>query len=118
MSTTVHVIARARVKPGMEDTAREAIQELTDFCRASEPALQTYEFYLDESGKELVAIETYRDADGVLAHNTDGHNERFFQAVEITGVEFFGPVTDELMRTWRGWGLNPVLHQRVGGFAR
>ena len=116
MSDSVYVIARCAVRPGKAELAKQGAKELLRYCKENEPGLLTYEFYFNGTETELQVLETYKDNQAILNHNTDGHNDAFFEAVEITDISLWGAVTDELLAAWKD--VNPTAYTHWDGFSR
>lgn len=121
MRDEIHVVARCKVLPGKAEDARKAITDIVAVCREHEPDFLMYEYYFNESETEVIILETFKGNEEIINHgnNTRAHpNEfnAFFEAIEITSVDFLGSVSDEIMTGWADF--SPTAYKHHDGFTR
>ena len=95
---TIRKIAQVSINPGMAAEFQEAASKFIQRVESQEPNTLSYEWFLDEDHETCYILESYRDDDALLYHldNIREFYEQLFAVYEITSVQVFGKVSEEV----------------------
>lgn len=69
----IEIVTRFSIAAGQEAAFREQAQLLTDLVRARDPGTARYDWFFSGDGRSSVALDTYADTAGMLAHMANAH---------------------------------------------
>ena len=99
----VSVIFRAKMKPGKEDEAIQAMSNMAAAVEANEPGTLIYTFHrVKDDPSELVFWELYADDDAFKAHTGTAH----MGVMRGSFADLFDPTTVKLERIDRVAGFH------------
>ncbi len=61
-------VAKFRIHQGKTDEFRQIVAECVEVVRSRDPGTSAYEWFINEAGTECIVLETYDDAEALLAH--------------------------------------------------
>ena len=117
MTTHISWILQVAVKPGKLADFKTLMGEMVE-STGTEPGAVAYEWFVTDDGSQVHIYERYADSDAALAHfGSFGENfaERFFGAVDPTGIVVYGSPSDALRDGLAA--LGPSYLGPLGGFA-
>lgn len=87
----IEIVTRFRIAEGKEDAFRSIAGRLTDLVRAADPGTARYDWFFSDDGRVCIALDTYRDTAGMLAHMGNAHelHERLLE-LAVMATEFLG----------------------------
>lgn len=114
-SDNVHWVLELAIKDGRGDELAPLADEMSTATETEEGAI-AYEWY--RSGDAVHLFERFDDSEAALTHLGNfqaNFADRFFDLLEATGLNVYGPASDELKAAVEP--LGPDFFERVGGFA-
>lgn len=102
--------ARFKVKEG-QLKAFEGLVEKAIAGTATEPGCQQYDWFKDDEGTEFVVVETYDDADAVVAHvaNVGPVLQEMSEYADFA-ADIYGPVSTLLVEALAGLEVRFYSH--------
>lgn len=125
MAEPLIFINRYQVKPGSEDTYREAFQEVADLVAAEEPKMLYFAEHVSEDGGTVTTVQVHADADNLI-HHMQVVGEHIQQAAEYIewssmSIDLYGtptPALLEQMREVAGTGIPVSVNPPAVSFSR
>jgi quinol monooxygenase YgiN len=106
-------VARFRIHPGKLDEFKRLSAQSVELVRAKDPATTIYDWFMNDTQTECVAIDCYDSSEAVLAHTRNvGAVMRQIMQISDISVEILGSPSEELLRTLQAPGIKvlPLLH--------
>jgi hypothetical protein len=106
MSTPFVYVGTWTIKPGMEETARKALAEHTDFVETNEPRVISFHVYFDADYRTCTVVHVHPDSTSMEFHMQllSQHLTGFFDyADRILSEQYYGPISDALSEELAKW---------------
>jgi quinol monooxygenase YgiN len=108
MSRQVHLNVSLAIRDGKLDEFQAVARELLGITR-KEPGTLAYEWYLSDDGKRCKLIESYADADALLAHIAGAAGAqvgvpKLLRTAEVTGFQVYGDPDPKAKEVLAGFG--------------
>ena len=65
---TYRAVAKFRIHEGKTDEFRQVAAQCLEAVKLHDPGTSLYEWFINEAGTECIVLETYDDAEALLAH--------------------------------------------------
>ena len=95
---TIRKVVQVSIYPGKAAEFQAAASKFIQRVESQEPDTLSYEWFLDEDHETCCILESYRDDDPLLYHleNIRDLYEQLFAVCEITRLQVFGKVSEEV----------------------
>lgn len=95
---TIRKVVQVSINPGMAAEFQAAASQFIQRVESQEPNTLSYEWFLDENRETCCILESYRDDEALLYHleNIRDLYEQLFAVCEITHLQVFGKVSEEV----------------------
>ena len=114
----VRVFIQFDVPVGKTAEVKGLLSELIERCKKEEPTLLSYEFFFNDEGTELYALEWYKDSAAIPAHMGMGAEtlQKLLETAKAKRIEVLGDLSDEVREQLSAF--KPVVCKFWGGFRR
>jgi quinol monooxygenase YgiN len=118
MATAIRLVLQCSVPAGKDGEVKELLRSLIDTCKKNDPGLLSYEFFFNDTGSEMYAMEWYKDSAAVMTHMGIGGEtlNQLLGTIQITRAEVFGNASDELIEAFEPFKAKFTKHW--DGFTR
>lgn len=126
MSEPIFYIDRSTIREGSLQEVRSRINDVVEFIDGEEPQLLGYDFYIDESGREMTVVSIHPDSASLELHLRVGRSafQGFADLIDLRSIEVYGRPSDEALALLEdkaamlGDDGQVETHDRQAGFLR
>jgi hypothetical protein len=125
MSEPLISLDTSLIRDGRLDELKEAVGELVEFVRSSEPRPIAYEIYFDEAGSRMTVVQVHPDSASMEYHMTVAGPAfaGFAELITLSTLDVYGKPSEELLELLRRkvqmlGDATVVVHDLQAGFAR
>jgi quinol monooxygenase YgiN len=119
MSDQVVYVDRFTVREGRLEDFRRYASEMTELVKVKEPETKSFNYYIDDEGREGTAVFVFANADAADFH-LGVASDKFQEGAELlssTDIELLGPASDRAAQMAKAFGAN-IKTGSLAGFAR
>ncbi len=118
MTDAIRLVLRCSVPEGKANDLKSLQRSLIETCKEKDSGLLSYEFFFNDTGSEMYALEWYKDSAAVMTHMGIGGEtlNQVLGTVQIIRAEVFGNATDELIEAFKPFNAKYFRHW--DGFTR
>ena len=98
MSETLTVVIKSAIKLGKAAELKEILSEVIAHCKATEPGMLQYDWYINADESECLVIEQYASSDDLLFHfgNYADWRPKMDECREMREVNLLGSLSEKL----------------------
>ena len=118
MTDAIRLVLKCSVPAAKADAVRKLQRSLIEICKEKDSGLLSYEFFLNDTGSELYALEWYKNSAAIMTHMGIGGEtlNQLLGTIQITRAEVFGNASDELIEAFEPF--NAKFFKHWDGFTR
>ena len=118
MTGPIRLLFELTIADKQVNTVKELLSAAVEIVQAKDSGAMDYEFYFDEEGTKVYAVERYKDSEAVMAHlGIVGETlTKLLEVASITRAEVFGNPSSEVLQALEPFKARVFRH--CGGFSR